>query len=115
MNLSGITWRMDVETAGLAALVVGDVFSTLAGVNPSVFTIRAFRSDYAHADKTAGDIHIGMVFGSVVSMVVALGATLVARSWWPVAIGAGAVTAADLMYEWAVRNPHNLHGSIADQ
>lgn len=108
-------WDLDTETMGLCALVVGDVFSTLAGVNPSVFTIRTFRGVGDHAEPTRNDIHIGMVFGSVVSLMVAYGASLVTGSWWPLAIGAAAVVAADGMYEWALRNPHNLHDNIADQ
>jgi hypothetical protein len=110
-----LTWDLDTETMGVVALVVGDVFSTLAGVNPSVFTIRTFRGVTSHAEMTAQDIHIGMVFGSAVALAVALGGTLVTRSWWPFAVGVGAVALADGIYEWALRNPHNLHSTMADQ
>lgn len=110
-----LKWTMSTPTFGVCALIVGDVFSTLAGVNPSVFTIRTFRSDGAHAASTAEDIHVGMAFGSAVSLIVAYGGAMVTGSWWPLAIGVAAVALADGIYEWALRNPHGLHDNMLDQ
>jgi CHASE2 domain-containing sensor protein len=106
---------MNPEVMGLAMLAAGDAAAMLSGVNPSIFTIRTFRSSNAHASRTQSDIHTGMVLGSALAIVVGYGAALVVRSWWPLFVTLATLAVLNGAYEWALRNPHNLHANIADQ
>ena len=111
-----ISWRLDAEVAGLAMLAAGDAASMLSGVNPSLFTIRTFRSaGTAQAAFTQQDIRMGMGLGSALALVVGFGATLASKSWWPTLVTLITLAVLDGAYEAALRNPHNTHKSIADQ
>lgn len=100
---------------GLAMLAVGDAAAMLSGVNPSIFTIRTFRSTKRHADETATDIRYGMALGSGLALIVGFGATLVSKSWWPLFVTMLALVVLDGAYEMALRAPHGHYGSMAEQ
>lgn len=111
-----VSWRIDAEVMGVAALVAGDAAAFLAGANPSFFTVRTFRSQGGpDAENTARDIRIGMALGTALTVLVAAGGTAVTGSWWPLVAGLAAAAALDGMYEYALRNPHNRRRNIADQ
>lgn len=110
-----LTWKMDPETMGLAMLAAGDAAAMLSGVNPSLFTIRTFRDSKIHAARTARDIRYGMALGSSLALVVGWGATLVSGSYWPLFVTMLTLIVLDGAYEWAIRTPHGLHSTIADQ
>lgn len=99
-----LTWTINGEVMGLAALAAGDSAAFLSGMNPSIFTIRS-KFGQSGGDDTAKDIHIGMVIANALTMVVAWGASIVSRSWWPLLLTAGATAVLDLAYEWALRCP----------
>lgn len=99
-----LTWALNGESMGLAALAAGDSAAFLSGMNPSIFTIRS-KFGQSGGDDTAKDIHIGMVIANTLSLVVAWGASAVSGSWWPLAITAAATVVLDLAYEWALRCP----------
>jgi hypothetical protein len=103
--LEGVTWKVDAESMGLAALAAGDAAAFLSGVNPSLFTIRTFRGQWANAEATANDIHTGVLLGNALALVVAFGATLVSKSWWPLAMTVAVAAVLDISYEWALRSP----------
>lgn len=105
MNLSGISWSLDVQTMGLAVLAAGDSAAFLSGVNPSLFTIRTFRGDWASKEGTAADIRRGMAIGNSLALMVGAGATAVSKSWWPLVLTALVAGALSLAYEWAIRCP----------
>jgi hypothetical protein len=110
-----ITWDLDSESMGVTALCVADAAGMLAAFCPSMFTIRTFGSGVVESANTAESIHIGMVLGSVISLIVGLGGTLVTRSWWPfigTVIGLALLCGA---YEWALRHPHGSHKGMKDQ
>lgn len=102
-KLSSLTWKLDPETMGLAALAAGDAAAFLSGVNPSLFTIRTFHGQWG----TAEDIRRGMILGSTLALMVGFGATLVSESWWPFVLTIAATAVLDCAYEWAIRNPRN--------
>ena len=110
-----ITWKHSSEIAGVAALAAGDAAGMVAAANPSFFTMRAFRSVGAHAERTAKDIHIGMVVGSALALAVGFGTTAMTESWWPLAATVGTLIVLDVMAEWALNHPHNMHKDISDQ
>lgn len=115
MKFGNITWDIDSESMGVTALCVADAAGMLAAFCPSMFTIRTFGGGVVEGANTAESIHIGMVLGSAISILVALGGTLVTQSWWPLAgtiIGLIFLCGA---YEWALRNPHNQHKGMKDQ
>lgn len=114
--MSATNWRLDAEVIGIAALVAGDAAAMLAACNPSLFTVRTFRSQHGvDAENTKTDIRIGMAMGSALALLIAAGATAVTRSWWPLLIGVISTAAFDGAYEWALANPHNRRKNIADQ
>ncbi len=102
--MAAYSWKLTGETMGLAALVAGDSAAFLSGVNPSHFTIRTFRSDWARPEQTAKEIHIGMAIGNALSLMVGIGATMVSGSWWPFALSLITSVALDASYEWALRS-----------
>lgn len=115
MNMRGISWAIDSEAMGVTALCVADAAGMLAAFNPSMFTIRTFGGGGSEGKNTANSIHIGMVLGTVISLAVGLGGTLVTRSWWPLFGTILGLIVIDGAYEWALRNPHNDHNGMKDQ
>lgn len=103
--LSGVSWKMNPETMGLAALAAGDAAAFLSGVNPSLFTIRTFAGDWTSSNNTANDIRTGMIIGNALALLVGFGATLVSQSWWPLVVTIACAAVLDGAYEWALRTP----------
>jgi hypothetical protein len=110
-----LTWRATPEVWGLAMLAAGDAAAFQSGWCPSLFTVRTFRAKGAHAERTAGDIRLGMTLGSGMALVVGFGASYVGKSWWPLAFTIGALGLFWGVYEWALANPANVHQDIASQ
>lgn len=111
-----ISWHMDADTAGVAALVAADAAAFLSGVNPSLFTMRAFRSEGGEkAETTKTDIRIGSAIGGLLAIIVGIGATLITKSWWPLVVTVLVLAVMIGSYEWAIANPHNRGGDIATQ
>lgn len=118
IDFSGLTWRADAEVFGVALLCAADVAAFLSAANPSIFTMRTFRSNKVSAaerENTRDDIRLGTVIGGAMSLVAGLGGTMVTRSWVPLASTAVALAVYSGVYEWALANPHDQRGSIADQ
>ncbi len=112
----GWDFRIDSEVAGIAALVAADAAAFLSGVNPSLFTIRTFRSlGSGEAADTAKDIRMGMLIGSALALMAGLGGSAVTRSWWPLLATVATLIVLCGAYELALQFPHNRRGSIADQ
>jgi len=111
---SRLTWAIDAETAGVTALCVGDAFAAWSACNPSIFTVRTFRtSGGVEAENTKRDIHTGSAIGSGLALVVGAGGSLVTASWWPLAGTIVMLGVLWLVYGWALENPHDLRRSIA--
>ena len=110
------SFRLDSEVAGIAALVAADAAAFLSGVNPSLFTIRTFRSlGSGEAAETSRDIRMGMAIGTALALVAGLGGSAVTRSWWPLLATIATLVVLCGAYELALQHPHNRHRSIADQ
>lgn len=103
--LESINFKMDAEVLGIAVLSAGDAAAFLSGVNPSLFTIRTFRGDWASQQQTSSDIHTGMIIGNALALAVGFAATLVTESWWPFLFTVACAGALDASYEWALRSP----------
>lgn len=113
-----LTWRADAEVFGVALLCAADVAAFLSAANPSIFTMRTFRSNkvsQAERDNTQSDIRLGTVVGGVMSLAAGIGGTMVTRSWVPLVATIAALGMYSTLYEWALANPHDKRGSIADQ
>lgn len=96
--------------AGLMLLAAGEVPNFLAGMLPSLMTIRRFGAD----EEDRATLRRGEVAGSALSIMVGVGASLAARSWLPL-LSVGAILGIMLyMYEEAIRNPHSGAKPIND-
>lgn len=99
------TWKLDSETAGIAALVAADAAAFLSAFNPSIFTIRKFASEWGSAEETRADIYRGIALGATLTLITAFGGSAVSRSWWPVAAALVTLTVVAAAYYWALENP----------
>lgn len=115
-SVSGLTWKLDPETFGVAALCAGDAFAAWSANNPSLMTTRTFRTKGGvDAKNVANDIILGGLAGTGVALLVGLGGSLITGSWWPLVFTAAMLGYEWLLYAWALQNPHNNRRSIADQ
>lgn len=116
--MSDLTWRADAEVWGVALLCAADVAAFLSAANPSIFTVRTFRSSkvsQTEQDNTRGDIRLGMAVGTGMSLIAGIGGTAVTGSWLPLAGTIGALIMYCGLYEWALQHPHDQRGNIAAQ
>lgn len=92
---------MTAEQLGLVILSASEVPNFLAGMMPSLFTIKTFAGD---PEKVAA-LRRGEVVGGTMALAVGAGASLVAKSWAPIV--ACTATLAVLLYEYekAIREP----------
>ena len=88
--------------AGLFILAMGEVPNYFSGALPSWMTIRRFAAD----ERDAGTLRIAEVTSSVFAILVGIGASLIARSPWPLVGTLAAVVYMVVGYEWAIRSPH---------
>ena len=88
--------------AGLMLLAAGEVPNFLAGMLPSLLTIKRFGAD--DGDRAA--LRRGEIAGSALSMMVGVGASLAADSWLPLLSVLIILGIMLYMYEEAIRNPH---------
>lgn len=93
--------RMSPEQLGLVILAVSEVPNFLAGVLPSLFTIRTFSDD---PEKVAALRH-GELVGGLMSLAVGAGASLVSRSAVPFVACAATLGVFLYQYEAAIANP----------
>lgn len=94
---------MNGEQLGLVILSVSEVPNFLAGVLPSLFTIRTFSDD---PEKRKALRH-GELVGGLMSLAVGLGASLVSKSKAPFLACAATLAVFLWQYESAIRNPIN--------
>lgn len=90
------------ETAGLMLLAAGEVPNFMAGMLPSLMTIKRFG---ATAEDRAA-LRKGEVAGAALSLGVGIGASLVADSWLPLMSTVVILGIMVYMYEDAISNPH---------
>lgn len=104
------------ETMGITALTIGDAWAAFSAQNPSLFTMKAFgRKGGEESELTRRDLRMGALIGTGMALVVATGASMVTRSWWPV-IGTTAACAVQwAVLEHAVKNPWGRGGGISHQ
>lgn len=93
--------RMSPEQLGLVILAVSEVPNFLAGVLPSLFTIRTFSDD---PEKVKALRH-GELVGGLMSLAVGAGASLVSKSAVPFVACAGTLAVFLYQYESAIANP----------
>lgn len=92
---------MSPEQLGLVILAVSEVPNFLAGVLPSLFTIRTFSDD---PEKVRALRH-GELVGGLMSLAVGAGASLVSRSLVPFVACAATLGVFLYQYESAIANP----------
>ena len=95
----------------LALLSAAEVPNFLAGLLPSLMTIRRFGAE----DMDRKALRQGEVLGSVLSVTVGAGASLAARSWLPFLATMLVLVVLLAAYETAIRNPHPGAKPINDQ
>lgn len=93
--------KFSPEELGLVILAVSEVPNFLAGVLPSLFTIRTFSDD---PEKVTALRH-GELVGGAMSLAVGAGASLVSRSVVPLLACAATLGVFLWQYEQAIRNP----------
>ena len=86
----------------LALLSAAEVPNFLAGLLPSLMTIRRFGAE--DLDRKA--LRQGEMLGSVLSITVGAGASLAARSWLPFLATMVVLVVLLAAYESAIRHPH---------
>lgn len=89
-------------TIGLALLAAGEVPNFLAGMLPSLMTIRRFGAE--ELDRKA--LRQGELIGSALALAVGLGAAMAAKSAAPAWATVVVLVIMLAMYESAIRNPH---------
>lgn len=90
------------STIGLMLLSASEVPNFLAGMLPSLMTIKRFGATQEDRDT----LRRGEVAGSALSLMVGAGASLAAKSWLPMLATLGILGIMLFMYEEAIRNPH---------
>lgn len=88
-------------TVGMMLLAAGEVPNFLAGMLPSLMTIRRFGAD--EGDRSA--LRRGEVAGTALALSVGAGASLAVGSWLPFAATVTINIVMLCMYEHAIRNP----------
>lgn len=86
---------------GLAILAAAEVPNFLAGMMPSLMTIRTFADD----PEQLAALRRGELVGSILSLAVGLGASLVAESPLPLLASSGVLAVLLYEYEKAMREP----------
>lgn len=113
------SWSVGVpnaEVAGITALTIGDAWAAFSAQNPSLFTMKAFgRKGGTEADLSKRDLRTGAAIGCGMALVVAVGASMVTKSWWPVMGTAAACGMQWAVLEHALRNPWGTGQSIQHQ
>lgn len=106
--------KTDAELIGVASLMLlaaGEVPNFLAGMLPSILTIKRFGSD----DEDRAALRRGEVAGAGLSIMVGVGASLAADSWLPLLSVSVILGLMLYMYEEAIRNPHPDNMPISDK
>lgn len=93
---------MTSATVGLALLAAGEVPNFLAGMLPSLMTIRRFGAD----EMDAKALRQGEMAGAVLALMVGVGASYAANNPAPAIATVVILVIMLLMYEHAIRNPH---------
>lgn len=93
---------MTGATVGLALLAAGEVPNFLAGMLPSLMTIRRFGAD--DMDKQA--LRQGEIAGSILALMVGVGASYAANTPVPAIATVVVLGIMLVMYEHAIQNPH---------
>ncbi len=88
--------------AGFFLLSAAEVPNFLAGMMPSLMTIRRFNAD----ERDTGTLRVGEALGTALALAVGVGASLIAHSWWPLVGTMAALVFLIVSYEWAIRSPH---------
>lgn len=103
-------------TVGITALTIGDAWAAFSAQNPSLFTMKAFgRKGGEEGELTKRDLRMGAAIGTAMALVVAFGASMVTRSWWPVIGTTAACGVQWAVLEHAVANPWGRGGGISHQ
>ena len=99
-------WSVDSHVMGVTALSIGNAASLMTVFNPDMFTIRT--SERTQGQSTRDTLHVGMWIGGSISVLVALGGSLVTGSWWPLLGTLATLAIMFYAYEWALKNPHTV-------
>jgi hypothetical protein len=97
-----ITGLATATAAGFFLLSAAEVPNFLAGMMPSLMTIRRFNAD----QKDTATLRVGEALGTTLAVAVGVGASLIAHSWWPLVGTIAALAFLVASYEWAIRSPH---------
>ena len=105
MNLS---LRMNKEVIGISLLVIADAAAFISANNPSMMTTRTFTTAGGNkAENVRGDITLGLKIATAETVLVALGASLVVDSGWPLLTAVAYLASKWWLYVWALNHPHD--------
>lgn len=80
MKLPALSWNLTPEVVALALLSAGEVPNFLAGALPSFMTIGRFAAEPEDRDRLVS----GMWYGSLLALMVGVGAGVAGGSYWPI-------------------------------
>lgn len=80
-KLPKLSWDIDKEVVALTLLAAAEVPNFLAGALPSFMTIGRFAAEPEDRERLVS----GMWYGSVLALMIGVGAGLAGGSWWPIA------------------------------
>jgi hypothetical protein len=117
-----VSWKLDSQRFGIAALVAGDAAAFWSAANPSFMTTRTFRRKGGkESENVKNDIIAGGAQGSVLALIVGAGGAAIAEpaegviNGWVLVAVVGVLVYYWSIYGYALANPHGGHNSIADQ
>lgn len=115
--MAAISWKLDAATMGLTLMAAADTSNFLSAACPSFMTARTFSSagNQAMREGSAQDLRIGMCSACALSLAMGGGATLVTKSWWPLAATLAFLLPQLGLIEYAIRNPRGYAKSMAAQ
>lgn len=96
------TWKLNGTAAGLTFMSVATAASFWNANNPEIYKVREMA---ANPDARA-DLKLALAKSALEVGMLGLGATVIAKSWWPLAAGLGYVGISYAFFDWACRNPH---------
>jgi hypothetical protein len=107
---------MNPTILATSLLVIADASSFWSANNPSFMTERRFTTESEQtAAETKIDIRAGGAKAVVESVIVGYGASIVVKSWWPLAVPLGYLTINWIWHEWAMSHPHPTGESMSNQ
>ena len=88
---------------GLSTLAMMQSIGNVAAFNPSILDVQTYDNTHSGGDIRKS-VRMGLIFGGSVSLAVGVGASMAARSKWPLVGAVIGLVVIGSAYEWALRH-----------